>query len=238
MATFATRLMDRLGAQPAAAPTTDWWGQNGFTDQAPAPAAPAQPAAAPMQPQVTSAQFGSQQYPLAAVTGEGLMRPWTEGFKAPDLNETTDPGYGFRLKEGQQAIERAAAAKGTLLTPQALKAITRWGQDYASGEYDKVYGRAMGEYRTAHDIYEGNQANTFNRLSSIAGTGQTAANQLGNTGSSYGAQGADLITGAGNAGAAGRIGSANATNQGLQGITDAATLYDILRRQGQPPIQY
>jgi hypothetical protein len=246
MATFASRFREQQATAQPAVPGGDWWMQNGYTDQPTAqPAIPSpmqpmqqQPAAAPMQPTVTNAQFGTATYPLASVTGEGFMRPWTESFKPPDLNETTDPGYNFRLKEGQQAIERSAAAKGTLLTPQALKAITRWGQDYASNEYDKVYGRAMGEYRTAHDIYKGNQADQFNRTSSIAGIGQTAANQLGATGTSYAGQGSDLITGAGNAGAAGRIGSANAWNQGLQGITDAATLYAILQRQGQPMISY
>ena len=39
-----------------------------------------------------------------------------------------DPGYGFRLKEGQQALDRQAAARGGLISGGALKAAQRYGQ--------------------------------------------------------------------------------------------------------------
>ena len=54
----------------------------------------------------------------------------------------TSPGYQFRLAEGLKGIERGAAAKGTLLTGGTLKALTRYGQDYASNEYQNRYNRS------------------------------------------------------------------------------------------------
>jgi hypothetical protein len=42
---------------------------------------------------------------------------------------TADPGYAFRLAEGQKTLDRQAAARGGLISGGALKAATRYGQD-------------------------------------------------------------------------------------------------------------
>ena len=77
-----------------------------------------------------------------------------------------DPGYDFRQQEGQRGVEASAAARGGILSGAALKAITRYNQDFASNEYGNAYGR-----------YNNDQTTRFNRLSSLAGTGQTATTQ-------------------------------------------------------------
>ena len=79
-----------------------------------------------------------------------------------------DPGYAFRLGEGQKALERGADARGILNSGRGLKEITRYGQDFASNEYQNAYNR-----------YSNDQTNRFNRLASIAGIGQLATNTLG-----------------------------------------------------------
>lgn len=123
-----------------------------------------------------------------------------------------DPGYQFRLAEGQKALERSAAARGTATGGAALKAAARYGQDYASNEYGNVYERALKGYatnaaagldkyntelgafntnantglnafNTNYGVWRGNQTDAFNRLASLAGLGQTAAGQLSNAGS-------------------------------------------------------
>lgn len=76
-----------------------------------------------------------------------------------------DPGYQFRMDEGKKALESSAAARGGALSGGALKAIARYGQDVASGEYGAAYNR-----------YNNDLTTRFNRLSSLAGTGQTATN--------------------------------------------------------------
>lgn len=57
-----------------------------------------------------------------------------------------DPGYGFRLGQGTQALEQSAAARGVLNTGGTLQDLVNYGQSYASGEYKNAYERALGTY--------------------------------------------------------------------------------------------
>lgn len=122
---------------------------------------------------------------LAAGTQPGgqFMQTFGEEFKAPGADFTQDPGYQFRLAEGQKILERSAASRGNLLTGGTAKALERYGQDFASNEYGNVYNRALGEYQQNYNIFQQNQANQFNRLGALAGMGQVSANQLGAAGS-------------------------------------------------------
>lgn len=66
-------------------------------------------------------------------------------FEAPTaVTMENDPGYQFRLEQAKKALERSAAARGTLLTGGTAKALGRYMQDYASGEFQNVYNRALG----------------------------------------------------------------------------------------------
>lgn len=56
---------------------------------------------------------------------------------------TTDPSYQFRLDEGRRALERSAAARGTLRTSGTLKDILDYGQEAASQEYQNIYNRGL-----------------------------------------------------------------------------------------------
>lgn len=117
-----------------------------------------------------------------------------------------DPGYQFGLKQGQQAIDRQAAAGGGRISGAALKAAAQYGTDYATTGYSAAYGRV-------------NQARTdrLNRLAALAGIGQTATQNVGALGAdAAGKNSALMVTAGNNAGAAslaqGNIWS-NATNQ-------------------------
>src|SRR5262245_9184328 len=72
-------------------------------------------------------------------------------FNPTDL--ANDPGYQFRLAEGQKALEGSAAARGVLGTSGTLKGITAYGQNLASTEFQNAYDRALKTYTT-------NQENT------------------------------------------------------------------------------
>jgi hypothetical protein len=108
-----------------------------------------------------------------------------------------DPGYAFRLKEGQQALDRQAARRGGLISGGALKAAQRYGQEMGSQEYTNAFNR-----------YQTERAARLNPLQSLTGYGQTTANTLGtagqdmatNVGNAYMAQGENagnaLLTGA------------------------------------------
>lgn len=137
------------------------------------------------------------------VAGGEYMRP----FSMADYQ--VDPGYSFRLKEGLNALDKSAAARGGLLSGATLKGAQRYGQDLASNEYQNAYNR-----------YTQQQGTNFNRLASIAGLGQTATGALGSAAGQYGQNVGNLMTGAGAAQAAGQMGSANAWGSALnQGVS-------------------
>lgn len=117
---------------------------------------------------------------------------------------TADPSYAFRLAEGQKALERSAAARGGLLSGGTGKALTRFGQDYASNEYTNAFNR-----------YQTNRANQLQPLGNLIATGQSAASNLGSAAGNYGAGAGANITGAGAATAAGNVGATNALTGGL-----------------------
>jgi hypothetical protein len=72
-------------------------------------------------------------------------------FAAPTAAQAAqDPGYQFRLEEGQRALQQSAAAKGMLRTGNTWKDLQRYGQGMATAEYDKVYGRRMGEHQLGY----------------------------------------------------------------------------------------
>lgn len=196
-----------------AVPADDWWAQNMPAETA---------AAAPMAPAMNGTGPGSNgNYQLAPDGTAPLMQNWTTQFQPRDPNQIAgDPSFQFQMQQGTQALERSAAAKGTLLTGGALKSLARFGQGLASTFDDKYYNRDLGQYQMAHDIFNQNQTGQFNRLSTLAGMGQTSAGQLGNTGSSYGANAGNTMTDIGNAQAAGTVGGANAWNSALGQIAN------------------
>jgi hypothetical protein len=115
-----------------------------------------------------------------------------------------DPGYAFRLGEGQKALDRQAAARGGLISGGALKAATRYGEDMGSQEYQNAFNR-----------YQTERAALLNPLQSLAGVGMTTANTLGSAGASYGAGAGEAYQNAANARASGYVGGANALTSGL-----------------------
>lgn len=76
-----------------------------------------------------------------------------------------DPGYAFRLEQGNRGVEASAAARGGVLSGGAMKALARYNQ-----------GAASQEYGAAYDRWRADTTDRYNRLASIAGIGQTATN--------------------------------------------------------------
>lgn len=87
-------------------------------------------------------------------------------FIAPGFEEAmNDPGYQFRLKQAMQAITNSTAASGLLRSGATAKGMMDYAQDAASQEYEKVYGRRLGEHqlRTGEvfGAFDRNQAERF-----------------------------------------------------------------------------
>ena len=119
---------------------------------------------------------------------------------------TADPGYSFRLAEGQKALDRQAAARGGLISGAALKGAQRFGQEMGSQEYTNAFNR-----------YQTERQARLNPLQSLAGMAQTSVNQLGQAGQAYATGAGEAIGAAGQARASGYMGTANAVSQGLTG---------------------
>jgi hypothetical protein len=150
----------------------------------------------------------------AGAQGYGSM---ARNFGMSDFEQ--DPGYAFRLSEGQKALDRTAAARGGLLSGATLKGAQRYGQDMASQEYQNAYNR-----------YQTNRAGILNPLQSLTGQGQTTANTLGQAGQNYATNAGNAYMGAGNAAASGYVGSANAWSNALGGATNYFTQNAMMNR--------
>ena len=115
-----------------------------------------------------------------------------------------DPGYAFRLSEGQKALERSAAARGGLISGGALKAATRYGQDAASQEYQNAFNR-----------YQTNRSNQLQPLGNLMASGQSAASNQGTAAGNYGTNAGQAYMAAGQAIGAGQLGVGNTINNAL-----------------------
>jgi len=148
----------------------------------------------------------------------------------------TSPGFQFRLQEGMKALDRSAAAKGTLLTGGQLKGLTRYAQDYASNEYGQNYNRLFGEQAARYQQLYGLSNLGLSAAGQAAGVGTSYAGQAGNILGGQAQNATDAITGGANAGAAGTVGAANATNAGINGVSNAAMnayMMWLMQQQGR-----
>jgi hypothetical protein len=115
-----------------------------------------------------------------------------------------DPGYAFRLSEGQKQLDRMAAIRGGQISGSSLKAAARFGQEMGSQEYSNAFNR----YQTERNA-------RLNPLQSLAGFGQTSTNQLGAAGQSMASGVGEALGAAGQARASGYMGTANAISGGV-----------------------
>lgn len=128
-----------------------------------------------------------------------LMGLGPQGAEGQLASMMKSPGYEFRLGEGQKTVERGAAARGGLFSGAAGKALTKYGQDFATGEY----------------------GNRLSQLSSLSGQGQAAASGMAGYGANYAANTGNLLTNLGNAGAASSITQGTARQSGILGAGQA-----------------
>lgn len=166
-------------------------------------------------------KYGGRDRSLANQVNSYQVDPeLTRSFGLDDFQK--DPGYQFRMQQGQEALERSAAARGGLNSGGTLKAITEYGQNFASNEFQNAFNR-----------FNSNQANRFNRLSALAGVGQTATNQLGQAAQSYGTNVGNIAVGNANAQGAAGIGQAQAWAGGISSIANAGQNWMMLSKMNQ-----
>lgn len=118
------------------------------------------------------------------------------------------PGYQFQLEQGLQSVNNSAAAKGSLLSGNNIKAINNFAQGQAATGYQAAWERAQQAYQNAYNRDTTNKNNRFGRLQSLTNSGQQAATSQGN---------ASLAVGQGLAGVAQNQGISNANQAIYQG---------------------
>lgn len=132
-------------------------------------------------------------------------------------NLASDPGYQFRLQQGEAAATRDAAASGNRYSGAAMKALSRFNQGLASQEFGQAWTRNESE-----------KASKYNRLSSLAGLGQvanaatqqagtTAYGNIANLGAANAATQGRSAQDAAEASASGYVGVGNAIGKGISG---------------------
>jgi hypothetical protein len=147
-------------------------------------------------------KYATAEYKTSAYDPNEAFRDFTMA----DFQE--DPGYAFRMKEGLRAVDQQAAARGGLISGNALKASQAYGQDMASQEYTNAFNRYQaqrgfkaGEFGNQFNRFQTERGNTLSPYQNLAASGQAAA--------------------AGSAGAAGQYGSA--AGQAIGGYGSAVT---------------
>jgi hypothetical protein len=107
-----------------------------------------------------------------------------QNFSEKDLKQ--DPGYAFRLKEGLNAMNASAAARGGLISGNALRAGQQYGQEMGSQEYTNAFNR----YQANRAFQAGEYTNEFNRFQANRATqGQEYANAYNRFASNRATQG-------------------------------------------------
>jgi hypothetical protein len=147
-----------------------------------------------------------------------MLPQFTRTFTPEDLTANLAPNYEFMKQQGLGATAQGANVSSPGSNVDLAKTI--FAEKFAQGGYQD----ALTNFRNQ-------QTDIFNRLSGIAGIGQTAQTQSQNLGSATSTNLANLATGGANAIAGGQIGAANAQSAGLQGIGNSALMYSMLRPQ-------
>jgi hypothetical protein len=150
-------------------------------------------------------------------------------FSPEDFKASIDPGYAFRLQQGQEATNRMANMGGGLISGNALK-----------GQEDYTQGLASQEYGNAFNRFQTQRSNIFNTLASIAGLGQTSLGQTTAAGTTAAGNIGTNIANAGAAMGGGTVGAANALSGAIGNAGNAYMLSQLLaskRPAVEQPVQ-
>jgi hypothetical protein len=134
---------------------------------------------------------------LALDSQQALMGLGPQGTPTNTLAELMkDPGYQFRLTEGQNALNNKLGAMGSRSGSRAMRGMVDYNQGFASQEY----------------------GNRLNQLAALSGTGQSTGNTMASNGMNFANNQGNLWTNNANAQGASGIAGANSRQSGLYGL--------------------
>lgn len=139
-----------------------------------------------------------------------------------------DPGYQFRLQQGERALDRAASARGKFLSGDQLKFLDDYNQESASQEFGNAYARTrtndLDEYGRLMDASEAGRGSQ----AALSGVATNYANASGNILANQGAQAGAAAVNTGNIWQHMASGLATTANTGVENYM----LYDRLAKMG------
>lgn len=167
---------------------------------------------------------------------EGIVSDVKDPFQfgAAEFEQYKDPGYDFRLSEGERALNRGFAGMGKRFSGERAAGLMEYGQRMGSQEFGASRGRALQDYTSGvqreQQIYDRSlgkygrgytqQLSDYGRAADI---GFTAARDIVGVGQQQ-AQGERAAYSArGDAESAGTLGAAGAYAGGLRDIGAAVT---------------
>lgn len=150
---------------------------------------------------------------LAALNA--AMPGLTSQFTMQDFQ--SNPGYQFQLQQGEQGMQRSAAAAGMLNSSGTQQNLNNYAQ-----------GMANTDYQQALTNFTNNQQQRYNMMSGMAGMGLNAEGMNNQAGQNFANQtSANTMSGA-SATAAGQIAGANATAGGINSLTNGYMGYSAM----------
>ena len=164
-----------------------------------------------MQPWVTSGANNLAFLNQRMMNGEFQQDPFS--FSISDYENS--PAYRWQMDQGVKALTDAGLAGGRLGTTQT--GVEEYAQNLANTYYNSYFNNALATYNTNQT----NLNNLFNQYAGLAGTGQTAATNLGS---------AAMTTGA-NIGNAYQTGGTNLANIAMAQGQNTANMYTGLANQ-------
>ena len=185
--------------------------------------------------------LNAQQAPYRAAGGGALtslqnMLPYfTEKqapyrpFTAEDLKSNLAPNYEFMKQQGLGATAQAMNPGGGGSNIDLAR--IKFAEDYAGNAYQNALANYMSQEQNIFNQGQSERTNIYNKLSNLAGIGQTATTNIGNVGVGTAGNLGHLAIGGATALGAGNIGAANVMAGGYQNIGNAATLASMLRPQ-------
>jgi hypothetical protein len=141
------------------------------------------------------------------------------------------PGYQWNLAQGLKATQSAAAARGLGVSGASLKGAATYATGLADSTYQNQFNNAQsrfGDYLSLNTGQQTNLTNQFNRLNSLATTGENAAAQTGAQGTTAASNYGNYTTQAGADTAAGLSGVSNAASSGVNSYLTYNALQNAL----------
>jgi hypothetical protein len=142
------------------------------------PSAAGQPSSALWQSPTTPPTSAAASDPsVPAFQAPTMPTSLQQPFQLPTQQDLTSmPGYAARYQQGLDALQRSAAAGGSLLSGGTLKAAQQYGQDYATNAYQQMVQNALAQRQQQSGDYWNQYGNLYNTYQGAIANNRNAMN--------------------------------------------------------------